>query len=118
MKVLMTTEAAGAVPEQVAGLTASLREDLLAFGVVGAENPPAKEPLPSGARGDAVAWAQLAVTLAGSLPALVGFVRGWVRDHRDVRVRVEIDGDVIELDGATDAESHQLFKAFLARHPD
>lgn len=118
MKVLLTTEAAGAIPEQLARLTASLREDLLAFGVVGADNPPAKEPPPPGARGTALEWAQLAVTFAGSLPALAGFVRGWVRDHRDVRVRVEIDGDAIELDGATDAESRQLLGAFLARHPE
>jgi Effector Associated Constant Component 1 len=124
MEVLLTTEAAGAVPEQLARVAASLREDLLAFGVVGADNPPAKEPPPPGARGSALEWAQLVVTLAGSLPALAGFVRGWVRDHRgvgdhrDVRVRIEIDGDAIELDGATDAESRQLLEAFLARHPE
>jgi Effector Associated Constant Component 1 len=116
VQVRLTTEAGGVPPEQVARMTSTLRADVLAFGALSAEHPQAAEPAPSGAKGSALEWAQLVVTLAGNLPALATFVRGWARDHRGARVRLEVDGDVIELDGATDPESHQLLERFLARH--
>src|SRR5512144_298864 len=117
MEVRLTTEAAGATGDQVARLSESLRQDVLAFGALSAEHPPAAGPAPAGAKGAALEWAQLVVTLAGNLPALAVFVRGWAADHRATRVRLELEGDVIELDGATDAQSRQLLERFLARHP-
>jgi membrane-associated two-gene conflict system component 1 (EACC1) len=89
---------------------------VLAFGARSAEHPQTAEPDPSDAKGSALEWAQLVVTLAGNLPALATFVQGWARDHRGARVRLEVDGDVIELDGAIDARSRQLLEQFLARH--
>jgi len=118
MEVRLTTNAAGASPDQVARLSESLREDVLAIGALSAEHPPAAGPPPPGAKGTALEWAELAVTLAGNLPALAMFVRGWAADRRGTRVRLEVDGDVIELDGATDAESRELLERFLARHPE
>lgn len=97
-------------------MTSTLRADVLAFGAVSAEHPQAAEAAPPGARGSALEWAQLVVTLAGNLPALAMFIRGWARDNRRARVRLEVDGDVIELDGASDPQSRQLLDQFLARH--
>jgi hypothetical protein len=118
MEVLLTAEAAGTSPDQLAGLTASLRKDVLAFGALSAEHRQAAGPAPAGAKGSAVEWAQVAVTLGGNLPALAIFVRDWARSHRSARVRLEVDGDVIELNGASDPHSRELLKQFLARHTE
>jgi Effector Associated Constant Component 1 len=68
------------------------------------------------AKGDALAWAQLVVTLAGSLPPLLSAVRGWLGRHAGASVVVEIDGDRLELSDASPAEQHDAVAAWLARH--
>jgi hypothetical protein len=62
----------------------------------------------------------LTVALLGSggLTALVTAVRAWLdRGHESTRsIRVEVDGDVLELSGATAAEHDELVSLFLSRH--
>jgi hypothetical protein len=51
-----------------------------------------------------------------SLASLVRTIRGWLGAHAERRVRLELDGDVLELTGATDAERQRLVDAWIERH--
>jgi membrane-associated two-gene conflict system component 1 (EACC1) len=71
---------------------------------------------PGGAKGSAFDWAQLVVTLAGSLPPVVTAVRAWLGHHAGVSIALEIDGDRIELSDASPSERRALFDAWMTRH--
>jgi Effector Associated Constant Component 1 len=80
-------------------------------------------PPPAGARGvELAAVGQLMVTLLGTqgLAAVINAVRGWLdRGHEAPRsVRVELDGDVLELSGASPEEQDRLVAMFLSRHSE
>lgn len=50
------------------------------------------------------------------LVALVRTVRGWLGNRSDRRVRVELDGDVLELSGASGKETQRVIDAWIDRH--
>lgn len=60
----------------------------------------------------------VAVLGSGGLPTLFACLRDWLgRGHQAQRsIRLEVDGDVIELDDADDAQRQDLLRIFLARH--
>ena len=60
----------------------------------------------------------MALLGSGGLTALVTAVRAWVdRGHESPRsIKVEVDGDVLELSGASTAERDRLVSMFLTRH--
>jgi hypothetical protein len=99
--------------EERAGLAAGLRDEI-ADGVEDVSHPSLQPP--PGAKGSALEWAQLLVTMVGTLPPLVVAVRGWLARHEGAAVTVEIDGDTLTLGNASDAEQRRLVEAFLARH--
>jgi len=99
--------------EERADLTTRLREDLLA-GQVDVAHPDATAP--TGAKGGALEWAQLVVTLAGSVPAMVAALQGWFGRHPRAAVSIEIDGDTLTLGEASPAERRRLVETFLERH--
>jgi hypothetical protein len=100
-------------------LTANLRQELLQLDVDDVtrlrEGPP-----PPGTRAvELVALASLIVAvgnMAGALSGVVHTVQGWVGRKPDRRVRLEVDGDVIELSSATTEQQQQLVDEWLARH--
>jgi hypothetical protein len=74
-----------------------------------------------GARGlDAETLNALAVAVIGSggLAGLISSLRSWIgRAPVEARtVRLEVEGDVIELSGASSVEQERLLQVFLARH--
>ncbi len=82
--------------------------------------PAGSEP-PPGSRGfDVATVGQLAVAIVGTqgLAGLVSAVLGWLgRGHEAPRtVRLEIEGDVLELSGASSQEQDRLVEMFLSRH--
>jgi hypothetical protein len=101
-------------PEDVAELTSRLREELREFDVDSVTRPPAAAP--HGAKGDGLAWAQLAVTFSGSMPALIGAVVAWRDRQRGARVTIEQDGDRLVLGNAAPEEQAALVKTWLERH--
>lgn len=70
---------------------------------------------------DPAAIGQIVVTLsgvAGGLGAVVETVRTWLQSRATQRtVRMEVDGDVLEMTGLDDAAQQALIEGFLARHP-
>lgn len=114
--IRLTAELPGLARARLADLTAALGVELLSHGARRAEPPAAVGPAPPGAKGDAIAWGELIVSIAGGLPAFVAFVRSWTGDHRGSRIRLEIDGDVLVVEGGSDAERERLAQAWLERH--
>jgi hypothetical protein len=100
-------------------LTANLRGELLQLDVDDVtrlrEGPP-----PPGARAvELVALASLVVAvgqIAGALSSVVHAVQGWVSHKPDRKIRLEMDGDVLELSSATTDQQQKLIDEWLARH--
>jgi hypothetical protein len=105
-------------PEELERLARSLRAELLELDVDAVE--PVSEAAPDGSRAvDALVVGALVVRLvrtSAALAAVVRTVRGWLGPHGDRRVRLELDGDVLELSGASDAERERLVSAWIERH--
>lgn len=105
--------------EELERLARSLRAELLELDVSAVE-PAASGSPPPGARGvEALALGVLVVRLARSSDALASVartVRAWLGSRSDRRVRIELDGDVLELTGASDEERERLVSAWIERH--
>jgi hypothetical protein len=99
--------------EERADLTSRLRGDLLAHDL-DVSHPAAEAP--AGSKGAGLEWAQLVVTLAGTMPAMVAAVQGWRGRHPRAAVTLEIDGDTLTLEEASAADQQRLLETFLARH--
>ena len=100
--------------EERAELAWRLEEDLRAAEVEDVSRPAADSP--EGAKGGALMWAELIVTLAGTIPSFLSAVLGWTQRHPGASITLEIDGDKLTLDKASDEERRQLVEAFLERH--
>jgi len=100
--------------EERAELTWQLQDDLSRSGVGDVDRPEARAP--TGAKGAALEWAQLVVTLAGSMPALVTAVRGWLGRHPGASITLEIQGDQLKLESPTARQQQDLIDAWIARH--
>ena len=110
----------GADDGQLEVLALLLRQELLMLDVRSVE-PYAEGEAPEGSRAGLAAIAgMLSVSLAPGLQALgsvVVVIRDWLRRSASERtVKLSIDGDVIELTGASDDMQKQLVDAFVRRH--
>jgi hypothetical protein len=109
----------GADDDELERLARSLRAELLELDLDSVE-PAAAGPAPDDARAvEALMLGALVVRLSHdseALTSLVRTVRGWLGAHADRRVRIELDGDVIELAGPSDEERQRLVDAWIARH--
>jgi hypothetical protein len=109
----------GADEDELERLARSLRAELLQLDVDAVE-PAASGPAPDDARAvEALVVGALVVRFARSsdtLSSLVHAVRGWIGSHEERRVRIELDGDVLELTGASDDERQRIVDAWIDRH--
>lgn len=99
--------------EEVAELTSRLRDALLELDVDDVRRPSTATPL--GAKGDALAWAELVVSVSGSLPMLIEAIRSWRVRQRGATITVEHSGDRLILSDATPEQQDALVEAWLAR---
>jgi hypothetical protein len=97
----------------------NLRSELLELDVERAE-PLAIGNAPEGARGvEALMLGALVVRLVRqpeALRSVVQAIAGWLSIHRGRRVRIELDGDVLELSGASDEVQDRLVSTWIERH--
>ncbi len=104
---------------QIAELTKQLRMELLELDV-DAVDLVRVENAPGGTKGvEAQAPGSLAVTVArtpGTLGILVRTLGSWLRRGRSRSIKLELDGDVLELSGITSEEQDRLISAWIARH--
>jgi hypothetical protein len=108
----------GADAEEVERLVRSLRLELSELELDGVE-PIAADPPPGTRAAEAIVAGALLVKLvrtSAALTTLVRAVRGWVGPRGDRRVRLELDGDVLELTGASEDERERLIEAWIERH--
>ncbi|OXM42189.1 hypothetical protein CFP75_43205 [Amycolatopsis alba DSM 44262] len=111
----------GADAERVEQLAGYLRGELIDRGIADVQALPAGPP-PPGSRGlDAVTAGGLLVTLGKSaegLRSVVTAAREWLSRGGRVKrtVRLEIDGDVLELTEATLTAQDKLVDLFVSRH--
>jgi hypothetical protein len=100
--------------EERADLAWRFREELRDQGIDDVSHPSSSPP--PGAKGVGLEWAELVVSLAGTMPPLIMALRGWLGRHPGVAVTLEIDGDRLILDKASPTEQRRLVEAFLDRH--
>ena len=109
----------GADAEELERLASSLRTELLDLDVDAVERA-RTEPAPEGARAvEALVAGAVLVRLVrnkDALSSVVKTVRAWLGEHRQRRVRIELDGDVLELTGVSDEERERLVDAWIERH--
>jgi len=109
----------GADEDERERLAQSLRAELLELDVDAVEHA-ATGPAPDGTRAiEALMVGALVVRLARDTEAfasLVRTVRGWLGADAARRVRIELDGDVLELTGGSDEERQRLVDTWIERH--
>jgi hypothetical protein len=111
----------GADAERLYALTGVLREQLLQLDVDDVRALRAGKPPPGARAIDMVAVGGLLVTLSGSkesLRVVVDAIRHWLTRGERVRrtVRLELDGDVLELSEAMVDDQRRLVDLFVGRH--
>jgi hypothetical protein len=110
----------GADAERLEELAGFLRGELLQSEVEDVTALPAGAPPPGARSFEVAAVGGLLVTLchsAESLRVVVSAIRGWLgRGGTHRTVRLELDGDVLELSAATARDQDRLIEVFIARH--
>jgi hypothetical protein len=103
--------------EEVAEATLQLRRELLALDVEAVELATAGEPPPGTRAVDPIALGTLVVTIANSgvLNAVVTAIRTWLGGQPHRSIKLELDGDVLELTGVSSEEQRRLANAWLRR---
>jgi hypothetical protein len=112
------TSGQDADPEAVAEATRQLRRELLELDVDSVESPRSEDPPPGSRAVDVSALGALVVTIAQTplLGEIVETVRSWLTRSRQGTIKLELDGDVLELTGISSDEQRRITDEWLRRH--
>ena len=104
--------------DEIARATVYLRRELLDLDVDAVEIPSVGVPPPGARAVDVAAIGALVVNLADSqlLAAVVTAVRSWLAGSARRSIKLELDGDALELTGVSSREQRRLADEWLARH--
>lgn len=101
--------------------TTRLRQDLLELDVDRIDRPSVGAP-PEGARAaELVALGGLIVTLARNAVTIASVIRSlqsWLARDRNRTIKLELDGDTLEVSGISSSEQERLIEAWIARHAE
>jgi hypothetical protein len=100
--------------EHLAWLSSDLRRDLLELDVEDVR--PASRRSPSGAKGTAMEWAELIVTVAAAAPGLFPVIGGWLSRHKGCTLTLEAGGERLRIEGLEAAEQRKLLREWMERH--
>jgi len=107
-------------PEEIAALARQLQEELLDLDVIRVD--PVEVTMPSGSKGgEAVSVGAFVIGLIASshlLGAITSVVQSWLTRAGERSVRLELDGDILEVRGISSREQHELVRRWVDRHPD
>ncbi|SDL73842.1 caspase family protein [Nonomuraea jiangxiensis] len=107
---------AAADPQELDSATASLRNDLLELDVVVSAGTAGEAP--EGSRAVlSFTLGGMVIALAGTelLASIVNAVTAWLNRHQHRSVKLEVDGDVLELTGIRAVEQRELTEVWLRR---
>jgi hypothetical protein len=104
--------------EEVAEATLQLRRELLDLDVEAVELVPTGEPPPGTRAVELAALGALVVTVAQPelLTPVVAAVRSWLAGSPQRSIKLELNGDVLELSGVSSKEQQRLADEWLRRH--
>jgi hypothetical protein len=104
--------------EEVAEATLQLRHELLELDVDAVELPKTGEAPPGTRAVELAALGALAVTVAKSqlLGPVVAAIRAWLAASPQRSIKLELDGDTLELTGLSSNEQRRLTDEWLRRH--
>jgi hypothetical protein len=106
--------------EQVAEATLGLRRELLDLDVDAVELPPGGDPPPGTRAVELAALGALVVTVtqSGLLTPVVAAVQSWLAGSQQQQrsVKLQLDGDVLELTGVSSTDQQRLVDEWLRRH--
>jgi hypothetical protein len=104
--------------EAVAEATRQLRRELLELDVDSVESLRSEDPPPGSRAVDVSALGALVVTIAQTpmLGEIVETVRSWLSRSRQGTIKMELNGDVLELTGISSDEQRRLTDEWLRRH--
>jgi hypothetical protein len=104
--------------EEIAEATLQLRRELLDLDVEAVELPSVGEPPPGTRAVELAALGALVVTVAQSklLASVVTAVRAWLAGAPQRSIKLELDGDILELTGVSSKEQRRLIDEWLRRH--
>ena len=105
--------------EELAELTAKLRRELLQLDVDSVDQSVAGEAPPGAKAVDLMVIGTLLVNLgrsAATLGSVVRAVQGWVGSHPSRTVKLQLDGDSIELTGVKSGDQQRLIDLWIERH--
>jgi hypothetical protein len=105
--------------EELAELTAKLRRELLQLDVDAVDHAVAGEAPPGAKAIDVIVIGTLIVSLgrnAAKLGSVVRMVQSWVGKRPDRTVKLELDGDAIEITGASARDQQRLIDLWIDRH--
>ncbi len=104
--------------EQVAEATLGLRRELLELDVDAVEPPRTGEAPPGSRAAEVAALGALVVTVAqsGMLTPVVAAVQSWLARSPPRSVKLELDGDVLEVSGVSSRDQQRLVDEWLRRH--
>ena len=104
--------------EQIAQATLQLRRELLDLDVDSVELPAGGQP-PPGSRGvELAALGALLVGISQSqlLGPVLAAIRSWLGSSPQRSIKLELEGDILELTGISSAEQRRLVDEWLQRH--
>jgi hypothetical protein len=107
--------------EELAELAVDLREQLLGLDIECVGRVTVGQAPPGTRAGEIFVAGALTVMLALSqklLTALTETVQSWVSRGSGRSVRLELDGDVLEVTGITRRDQRELIQAWIDRHTD
>lgn len=105
--------------EELAELAAQLRGQLLELDVERVDLAVRGQAPPGTRAGDALVAGALVISLvqsSGLLTALIDVVQLWISCIGGRSVRLEIDGDVLEVTGIGSQDQRELIQAWIDRH--
>jgi hypothetical protein len=104
--------------EEVAEATLQLRRELLDLDVEAVELPRAGEPPPGTRAVELAALGALVITIGQSplLGPVVAAVRSWLAGSPQRSIKLELDGDTLELTGLSSKAQQRLVDEWLGRH--